>query len=184
MALIIAVWGEQKSGCWSWFGAFLTKNIIKGIVRKKDRDGPTNHLRRWAGHSDAHFLTQKAFNILQLPMRQVLLLFWFSRWVKWLQFREVTGKEKNVAHSSSIRIKPLAPAVMHPEGNAGWRKADLILCFGHSGLGISGRVSWVHTLLQWVQRSLGESLLVFRSPGYWLMTPILFGSVLTYIEPS
>ena len=69
-------------------------------------------------------------------------------------------------HSTSSRIKLIShcsdPAKVHPEGKAGLRKAGTLLCFGHSGLGISGRVSWVHPPLQQVQRSLGESLLVFR----------------------
>ena len=46
--------------------------------------------------------------------------------------RSYTGEEKNVAHSSSIRIKPLAPTVMHPEGNAGWRKTGSLYTLGMS----------------------------------------------------
>ena len=91
-------------------------------------------------------------------------------------------------HSTSSGIKLIShcsgPAKVQPEGNAGLRKAGTMLCFGHSGLRILGRVSRVHPRLQQGQISLGYSLLVFRSPSYWLMTPIFLGSVFTYIAPS
>ena len=60
---------------------------------------------------------------------------------------------------------------MHPEGNAGWSKTGTILSFRHSSLGKSGTASWAHRPPQEVQVSLGESLLVFRSPSYGVMTP-------------
>ena len=60
---------------------------------------------------------------------------------------------------------------MHPEGNAGWRKTGTILSFRHSSLGKSATASWAHPPPQEVQVSLGESLLVFRSPSYGVMTP-------------
>ena len=60
---------------------------------------------------------------------------------------------------------------MHPEGNAGWSKTGTILSFRHSSLGKSVTASWAHRPSQEVQVSLGESLLVFRSLSYAVMTP-------------
>ena len=57
---------------------------------------------------------------------------------------------------------------MHPEGNAGRRKAGTALCFGHSGLGISGRAAWAHPP---PQDKFGRFSPGFRSPSYWLRTP-------------
>ena len=72
-------------------------------------------------------------------------------------------------HSTSSGIKLIShcsgPAKVQPEGNAGLRKAGTMLCFGHSGLEISGRVSWDHPPLQQGQINWGETLLVFRSPS-------------------
>ena len=49
---------------------------------------------------------------------------------------------------------------MHPEGNAGRRKAGTILCFGHSGRGVYGRAAWAGPPGQGVVIGLGVSLLV------------------------
>ena len=79
------------------------------------------------------------------------------------------------SHSTSSEIKLIchcsSPRTMHPEGNAGWSKTGTILSFRHSSLGKSGTASWAHRPPQEVQVSFGESLLVFRSPSYGVMTP-------------
>ena len=79
------------------------------------------------------------------------------------------------SHSTSSEIKLIthcsSPVTMHPEGNAGWSKTGTILSFRHSSLGKSRTASWAHRPPQEVQVSLGESLLVFRSPSYGVMTP-------------
>ena len=91
-------------------------------------------------------------------------------------------------HSTSSRIKLSShcsgPATVHPEGNAGWRKAGTILCFGHSGLGISGRAAWAHPPPQEVQINLGDSLLVSDHPVIGWGHQTLYSNVLMYIGPQ
>ena len=81
------------------------------------------------------------------------------------------------SHSTSSEIKLIShcssPRTMHPEGNAGWSKTGTILSFRHSSLGKSGTASRAHRPPQEVQVSLGESLLVFRSPSYGVRIPNL-----------
>ena len=91
-------------------------------------------------------------------------------------------------HTTYPRIKFSShcsgPATVHPDGNAGLRKAGTILCFGHSGLGRPGRAAWAHPPPQQVQISLENCLLVFRSSVIDWGHQILYGNVLTYITPQ
>ena len=91
-------------------------------------------------------------------------------------------------HCTSSRIKfsshRSGPPTVDPEGNAGWRKAGTVLCFGTSGLGRPGRAAWAHPPPQEVQISLGDSLLVSDHPATGWGHQSLFATILTYIAPQ